>query len=103
MIAIINYNMGNLGSIKNMLHRIGANAEVTSDLDIIRNADGLILPGVGSFDAAMKELNDLRIVSLLNELVLECNKPILGLCLGMQLFCQSSEEGKSPGFLSLFF
>ena len=98
MIAIINYNMGNPLSIKNMLSYLEIESLVTNDLNEIRHADRLILPGVGSFDTAMKNLDSLGLISLLHELVLDKKIPILGICLGMQLLTNYSEEGNVPGF-----
>ena len=98
MIAIINYNMGNPLSIKNMLSYLEIESLVTNDLNEIRQADRLILPGVGSFDTAMKNLDSLGLISLLHELVLDKKIPILGICLGMQLLTNYSEEGNVPGF-----
>ena len=97
MIAIINYNMGNPLSIKNMLSYLEIESSITNDLNQIRQADRLILPGVGSFDTAMKNLENLGLISLLNELVLEKKIPILGICLGMQLLTNYSEEGNVSG------
>lgn len=94
MIAIIDYGMGNLGSIKNMLRRIGAAVRITCDIKTIEAADKLILPGVGAFDTAMINLNQSGIIPALGVLVLERKKPILGICLGMQLFTNGSEEGR---------
>ena len=71
MITIIDYGLGNLGSIKNMLKKIGTEAEITSDLEKIAQADKLILPGVGAFDNGMSNLHELGLVSLLNKKVLE--------------------------------
>lgn len=97
MIAIVDYGMGNLGSIVNMLKKIGAKSTISADADIISSASKLILPGVGSFDRAMERISQLGLQSILDEQVLELNKPILGICLGMQLLTRSSEEGKLPG------
>lgn len=97
MVAIVDYGMGNLGSIQNMLLRIGAPCVITSDPDSIRSAKRLILPGVGAFDHAMSNLKELGIVPLLNELVEGKRVPILGICLGMQILTKSSEEGVLPG------
>ena len=97
MISIIDYKMGNPLSIKNMLSYLEINSLVTRDLEVIRHSDRLILPGVGSFDEAMKNLKELKLKDLLDELVLEKKIPILGICLGMQLLTNSSEEGKLPG------
>jgi glutamine amidotransferase len=97
MIAVIDYGVGNLGSIHNMLRKAGAKSVVTRDADAIRAADKLILPGVGHFDYGMKMLHDTGLVPLLNELVVDQRKPILGICLGMQLLGKGSEEGTAPG------
>src|SRR5262245_14599145 len=96
-IAIIDYKMGNLGSIMNMFLRLGIEATLTDDLCVIERADKLILPGVGAFDRGMENLHTLGIIPLLNEKVVMRKTPILGLCLGMQLFTKGSEEGKLPG------
>jgi imidazole glycerol-phosphate synthase subunit HisH len=97
MIVIIDYGMGNIGSILNMLKKIGAKAVASSDTTIIENADKLILPGVGSFDKGMQGLTERGLVPLLNKIVLQERKPILGLCLGMQLFTKRSDEGHLQG------
>lgn len=98
MITIVNYGMGNLGSMLNMFKRIGVKACIESDPEDIRRAEKLVLPGVGAFDAAMQRINDtpgLREV-LEHKATLE-KIPVLGVCLGMQLLTQSSEEGKLNG------
>ena len=97
MIYIVDYNMGNPLSIKNMLSYLEIESIVTSDTNQIKLADRLILPGVGSFDTAMKNLKELGLIDTLNELVLEKKIPILGICLGMQLLTNFSEEGGVPG------
>lgn len=97
MIVIIDYGMGNLGSVVNMVKKAGAQAVVSTDKDAIKKAKKLILPGVGAFDNGMKNLKDRNLIPLLNEKVLEEKTTILGLCLGMQLFTQRSEEGKMLG------
>ncbi len=97
MIAIIDYNMGNVGSILKMLRRVGADAVLTSDPEAIAAADKLVLPGVGSFDTGMKHLRQLGLIEVLNARVLEAAVPILGICLGLQLFSRSSEEGSEAG------
>ncbi len=97
MIAIIDYNMGNVASIANMLKKIGSEAMVTSDLSLIAAADKIILPGVGSFDYGMKNLKDLGMIEVLNQKVLQEHTPLLGICLGMQLLTEDSEEGQLPG------
>jgi cyclase len=97
VITIVDYGMGNLGSICNMLGRTGVSSMVSSSPEDITSADKLILPGVGHFDKAMQNLHGLGLVDALNEAVLVKQVPILGICLGQQLLCRSSEEGKQPG------
>ena len=97
MIGIIDFDMGNLGSIQNMLSRLGFESEITSDLDRIREAEKLILPGVGAFDKAMTNLEERGLISLLNDLVIKKKVTIIGICLGMQLLSNRSEEGHLPG------
>lgn len=98
MIVIIDYGMGNVGSIKNMFLRIGVDTVITSKSEVIEAADKLILPGVGAFDNAIINLNRLRIIPTLNKKVMNNKTLILGICLGIQLFSKRSEEGKIPGF-----
>jgi glutamine amidotransferase len=98
MIVVVDYGMGNLGSILNMLKKIGAPAaKVSSNPKDIEQADKLILPGVGAFDTGMHRLRDTGLIDLLNEKVLSARTPTLGVCLGMQLFTKVSEEGELPG------
>ena len=97
MITIIDYKTGNLGSIQNILKRIGEQSVVTSDKNVIANAKKLILPGVGAFDTGMRNLNELDLVEVLNEKVINEKMPVLGICLGMQLLSGGSEEGSLPG------
>lgn len=97
MIAVVDYGMGNLGSILNMLKKVGAQATVTSDKAVIENADKLILPGVGAFDTGMKNLNRLGLVPILHRKVVDEKTPVLGICLGMQLLTKGSEEGDCQG------
>jgi imidazole glycerol-phosphate synthase subunit HisH len=97
MITIIDYKTGNLGSIQNILSRIGEESIVTSAKDEIARATKLILPGVGAFDTGMRNLMELDIVNILNQKVLSEKIPVLGICLGMQLLSCSSEEGSLPG------
>lgn len=89
--------MGNLGSVQNMLRKIGAESVRTTDPDEIRRADKLVLAGIGAFDGAADRLADLGLVDLLNELVIDRRVPVLGVCLGMQLMARSSEEGRQTG------
>ena len=98
MITILDYGMGNLGSVLNMLKRIGAHDTIiTSDLKMIKNAEKLILPGVGSFKKAMDNLAEGGFLPILEKIVVQEKKPIMGICLGMQLLFQQSEEGNSNG------
>jgi imidazole glycerol-phosphate synthase subunit HisH len=97
MITVVDYHMGNIGSIANMIAKVGAKARVTADPAVLRDADKLILPGVGHFDRGMGNLHELGLVPVLEELVVQRRRPLLGICLGMQLLCRSSEEGTRPG------
>ncbi len=96
-IVIIDYKMGNLGSIQNMLKKIGVASEISSDPHRIRDAAGLILPGVGAFDAGMDNLRRSGLIEVLDERVKVAGVPILGICLGMQLMTKNSAEGKHKG------
>ena len=89
--------MGNLGSIQNILKKIGVDSVITSDVDKINNASKIILPGVGSFDRAMENLKNLKLIDILNEKALNEKIPVLGICLGMQLLAKDSTEGVLPG------
>jgi glutamine amidotransferase len=98
MITIVDYGMGNLGSMLNMLKRIGVKACITSELKSISTAEKIVLPGVGSFDAAMKRINNAPgLRDVLDQKALHECIPVLGVCLGMQLLTQSSEEGRLTG------
>ena len=97
MISIIDYNTGNLGSIKNMLKRLGIASQITNDINLIVNSDKLILPGVGHFDYGMQQLNKSGLIPVLNKKVLIEKVPILGICLGVQLLTEESEEGVEKG------
>ena len=97
MITIVDYGMGNLGSICNMFKRIGVAAEVTSDANHLAHATKILLPGVGAFDSAMQRINDSGLREVLDQKALHDRVPVLGICLGMQLLTRGSEEGKLPG------
>jgi imidazole glycerol-phosphate synthase subunit HisH len=96
-VAVIDYGMGNIGSICKMLKLVGAEPHVSADPGVLAAADKLVLPGVGHFDRAMSNLADADLIEPLRELVVDRGKPILGICLGMQLMCRSSEEGCRDG------
>lgn len=97
MIAVIDYNMGNVGSVLNMLRKLGHPAKLTRDRADLLAANGLVLPGVGAFDRGMTNLRSLGLLDTLNECALVRGIPVLGICLGMQLLMSSSEEGTLPG------
>lgn len=97
-IIIIDYGVGNLGSVANMLKKIGArNVIISSDADKIEASKKVLLPGVGSFDYGMSRLNKLGISSAIKNLVKQDDTLLMGICLGMQLLTDSSEEGSIPG------
>lgn len=89
--------MGNLGSIANMIKRIGYKSLITSDISQIKSAEKLILPGVGSFDKAMQNINELNLFDIIRNKSLNNKTPVLGICLGMKIMCNHSQEGKLPG------
>ncbi len=89
MIAIIKYNAGNIRSVQNALNRLGYESIITDDKEEILNASKVIFPGVGEASSAMKYLRDKG----LDEVILSIEKPMLGICLGLQLMCEYSEEG----------
>lgn len=97
MITIVDYGMGNPGSIKNMLKRIGHDSVISGTAVDLERASKLIIPGVGAFNAAMRELNALGILPLLNDLVQVRKLPTLGICLGMQIMTDGSDEGNVAG------
>jgi len=100
MIAIVDYGMGNLYSVSKALERLGVNYFLSSDTSELKKADGFILPGVGSFKDAMHILTELELVEFLKEEA-ENGKPILGICLGMQLLFEKSEENGLTNGLGL--
>tara|TARA_B110000114_G_scaffold170287_1_gene194960 strand:+ start:251 stop:871 length:621 start_codon:yes stop_codon:yes gene_type:complete len=97
MITIIDLNIGNIGSVVNMIKHVGGNCKVSSDPAEIKAATKLILPGVGSFDKAMNQLRNNKLEEVINEKATLQKTPLLGICLGMQLLTNSSEEGKEKG------
>lgn len=97
MITIIDYGLGNLGSVKNMLKKIGVESEISKDLDTVKRAKKIILPGVGAFDPAMERITNNALRDVLDEKALQEKIPVMGICLGMQLLTNGSEEGLLPG------
>jgi glutamine amidotransferase len=98
-IAILDYGMGNLRSVEKALERVGVEADRTADADRARDADGIVLPGVGAFPRAMTRVRELGFDELVAERVSEV--PVLGICLGMQLLFDSSNEGEGDSGLGL--
>ncbi len=97
MIAIVDFEIGNLAAIANMFNRLGVPCEVTSDPEKIESAAKIVLPGNGAFDACMQSLRATRLVPLLNEKVLNQKTPVLGICVGAQMLGHGSEEGNELG------
>lgn len=97
MIAVLDYGVGNVSSIANMLKKIGVDSVLTKDVSQIDKADKLILPGVGSFDVGMQRLKSNGLVEAIKKHAIEDKKPLLGICLGMQMLGRMSEEGKGMG------
>ena len=97
MIGIVDYGLGNLRSIQNMFQRAGIKSVISSDRDLLRKSERLILPGVGHFRYGMERLRERNLIEFLNERVLGARVPILGICLGAQLLGRHSEEGDASG------
>lgn len=97
MIKIINYGLGNVNAFLNIYKSLGIDCEISSSFASLKDASKLILPGVGSFDWAMEKLTASGMHEIINELVLEKKIPILGVCVGMQIMANSSEEGDKKG------
>ena len=89
MIAIVDYKMGNLRSVENALRRLGAEFVVTADAEVIKRADRVLLPGVGNAAEAMENLRKAGLVEIIRSL----RRPVLGICVGMQVMCRHSQEG----------
>ncbi len=101
MIAIVDYGMGNVGSVRNALRYLGAESEITAEPDQLLAATHVILPGVGSFVDGMRNLQERGLVPLLQEIARGGKTPLLGICLGMQLFADTGEEGGSSAGLGM--
>ncbi|SFW63482.1 imidazole glycerol phosphate synthase subunit HisH [Pseudomonas sp. NFACC04-2] len=97
MIVVVDYGVGNIASVLNMLKRVGAKAKASNSREDIEQADKLILPGVGAFDAGMQTLRKSGLIEVLNEQVQGKQKPVMGVCLGSQMLGNGSEEGSEPG------
>jgi glutamine amidotransferase len=96
VIAVIDYDMGNLHSVCKGLEKAGVTPQVTDSATIIKNADAVVLPGVGSFDPAMQHLRSRNLVEPI-QVVIASGVPFLGICLGLQILFESSEEGQEKG------
>lgn len=97
MIAILDYGLGNLGALKNILNYIGVKAQITDDYKKIGSSSHLLLPGVGAFDSGVEKLKESGLIDSILEFSTIRQRPILGICLGMQLLGKSSEEGVEKG------
>lgn len=96
-VKILDYGLGNLGSIQNMFKKLGIAAEITGEEAEIEKADKIVLPGVGAFDEGMRGLAKSGLAGILSRKILEEKTPLLGVCLGMQLLTKESDEGKEKG------
>lgn len=97
MIVIVDYDIGNLAAVSNMLRRVGYASKITSNPADIEAADRIILPGNGHFNTCMKNIRATGLVPLLEEKVLKQGTPLLGICVGAQMLGSSSDEGSEPG------
>ncbi|MBM3700480.1 MAG: imidazole glycerol phosphate synthase subunit HisH [Actinobacteria bacterium] len=100
-IAVINYNMGNIKSVANAFLSLGINIEVTCSPEVIMNASGVVLPGVGAFHDAVKNLKDLNLYNTIKE-VIKQNRPFLGICIGLQVLFECGTEGQICSGLGIF-
>ena len=97
MICIVDYGVGNIQAFLNLFKQLGIDAQRAQTADALRDATHLVLPGIGHFDHAMRQLNESGMRPRLDELVLEGKIPVVGICVGMQMLAQGSEEGTLPG------
>lgn len=95
-VSLVAYGLGNLGSVVNMLKRVGAEVQLVSTPEEIASSDRILLPGIGAFDTGMRMLNERGLSSAIKEFAAS-GKPVFGICLGMQLLLDSSEEGQIAG------
>lgn len=95
-VIVVDYGAGNIGSVINMIRRVGGKVDTGESPEKLRQATKLLLPGVGSYDNAVLKLQKLGLIEVLKEKA-QCDTPLLGICLGMQLLADSSEEGQLPG------
>jgi glutamine amidotransferase len=98
VIAIIDYGVGNVAAVSNIYKKLDIAAALVSTVEGLHESDRIVLPGVGSFDWAMERLNRSGLRPALDQAVLEQRKPILGICVGMQMLARGSDEGHLPGF-----
>jgi imidazole glycerol-phosphate synthase subunit HisH len=96
MIAVLDYGMGNLLSVSRALERVGGRPEITSDLDVASRSDALVVPGVGAFGACMRGLREARLDRAILDFA-DSERPVLGVCLGMQVLFENSEEDEDTG------
>jgi glutamine amidotransferase len=97
MISIIDYGVGNIQAFMTLFKRMGLNAQRADNAGALKDATRLVLPGVGHFDHAMQRLNESGMRPMLEELVLKANVPVVGVCVGMQMLADGSDEGSLPG------
>lgn len=97
MIVIVDYGVGNAASIMNMIRKADGNAIISSDIEQINSASAIVLPGVGAFDSGIVKLKQSGLIDVVQSRVLQDKIPFLGICLGMQLIFEKSEEGQMPG------